>query len=156
MRKRLKFLATSGIVALTGAMVVAALVLTGGPVQARKEYRDNIRAEDLRTIRWHVECMASVDTGPLPKAPTTVPGCGAVLRMQDPYTGASYRYEVVNAQTIRLCADFELPPDRRRMGSDESVSSDPNCRDYRIAARTPAAALSDAVPPEPQGTPATE
>lgn len=132
MRDRSRTTATAGITALSATLVVAALVMTGGPVHARKEYRDNVRMQDLRAITRHVGCAVANSTGPLPDRPEAVAGCGMPPRMQDPYTGQPYRYAVLDPRTIRLCAGFELPPDPHRQTDDESIGADPDCRDLRV------------------------
>ena len=132
MRDRLRTVATVGIAALSAGLVVAALALTGGPVHARQEYRDNIRMRDLREIARHVGCAVEGSTGPLPASPEAVAGCGNPPRMLDPYTGQPYRYEVLDLRTVRLCAGFELPPDPHQQGANESIGADPDCRDLRV------------------------
>lgn len=132
-----KTAATIGITALSAGLVIAALALTGGPTHARKEYRDNVRLEDLRAIQQHIACSVTNATDPLPDQPTAVAGCGAMPRMRDPYSDVPYQYQVLDLRTIRLCAGFELPADPRRMpedaNADEAVGAGPNCRDFRIA-----------------------
>ena len=44
----------------------AGLALTGGPGQARKERRDQQRADDLSTLAGLVECLAGTNRGQLP------------------------------------------------------------------------------------------
>lgn len=148
MRDRLKFMATLGIVVLSGALVVATLALTGGPVHARKEHRDDVRMQDLRAIQQYVSCAAASSTGPLPDRPAPVAGCGTLPRLSDPYTGQRYRYEVLNLRTIRLCADFELPPDPRMQSEDEAIGAGPDCRDMRVWGRDDIADPGEP-PPDP-------
>lgn len=132
MRDRLRITATIGITALSAGLVVVAMVLTGGPVQARKEYRDNIRLQDLRAIRQHVACTVADRAGPLPEVLEPVSGCGMVPRLRDPYTDVAYRYEVLDHRTLRLCAGFEVSADPHQQTGDETIGPDPDCRDFRI------------------------
>ena len=136
--KRFSVLAISG---LALGSVIAAFALTGGPIQARKEYRDRIRLADMRAMHWHVQCMADAQGGPLPEDLAVMSGCGALPRMADPFTDQPYLYEVLNDRTIRICAGLELEgKDAQAMGGDdESAAVDegtaeavPGCRDYRI------------------------
>mgnify|MGYP003458979147 CR=1 FL=1 len=95
----------------------AGLALTGGPGQARKERRDQQRADDLSTLAGLVECLAGTNRGQLPDRLAVTLQCDWQAALNDPYTGQPYRYEATGPRSYRLCAGFETPPpDRERFG----------------------------------------
>lgn len=105
-----KGFASMGLAGLALAAVIAGLVLTGGPVQARKERRDETRSDDLMAIARQVECLA--DTfGALPTEVSATEVCPFTGRLADPFTGAAYSYTPLNTRSWRLCAVFETPPE---------------------------------------------
>lgn len=141
MSDRLKRLSVLAIGGLALGSVIAAFALTGGPLQARKEYRDRIRLADMRAIHWHVQCMVDAQGGPLPDHPAVMSSCRGLPRMADPFTDQPYLYEVLDDRTIRICAALELDGSDAQLaeGRDESPAVDeatsapvPGCRDYRV------------------------
>ena len=100
----------------------AGLALTGGPGQARKERRDQQRADDLSTLAGLVECLAGTNRGQLPDRLAVTLQCDWQAALNDPYTGQPYRYEATGPRSYRLCADFETPPQgtRRPWGRDDN------------------------------------
>ncbi|CAM3230301.1 hypothetical protein SAMN04488021_1297 [Paracoccus aminovorans] len=101
------------VIGLLAALAVGAgLVLTGGPSEARKERRDRQRDSDLSALAGLVRCLAEHDHRRLPQVLAPTPDCDWQARLQDPFTGKPYRYEVTGPRSYRLCADFELPEDR--------------------------------------------
>ncbi|WP_313351604.1 hypothetical protein [Paracoccus sp. (in: a-proteobacteria)] len=101
--------ATLAIALLAVVAIVAGLVLTGGPGQARKERRDRERESDLSHLSRLVGCLARENGNRLPESVRTTPGCDWQLRLADPFTGAPYHYEVTGPRSYLLCAGFELP-----------------------------------------------
>ena len=104
--------------ALVAAVVAAALWLAGGPVQARAESLDQMRRQNLRTIYHDVNSFYR-QQGRLPasleecdRSPGTF-----IERKTDPATGAPYGYEVVDADTFTLSADFSLPNIAQQSGA---------------------------------------
>ncbi|WP_347267824.1 hypothetical protein [Paracoccus sp. (in: a-proteobacteria)] len=102
--------ATAAIGLLAAAAVVAGLVLTGGPGQARKERRDRQRESDLASLAGMVDCLARENGGRPPAAIAATPACDWQVPLQDAFTGAAYVYEVTGPRSYRLCATFDLPP----------------------------------------------
>lgn len=92
-----------GVVALA---VVLGLVVTGGPAQGRREKRDELRLADLQVLMNRVQCRAT-ETGALPADLSPTPPCAGDLRLDDPYTGTPYRYEILSPDSFRVCAAFE-------------------------------------------------
>ncbi|WBU57580.1 hypothetical protein [Paracoccus sediminicola] len=113
-------IAAWAIAALALFLVVAGLLLTGGPAQSRAEYRDRIRIEDMMDLARNVVCQA--ETGEvMPDAPGATINCPGPLRLTDPFTGDSYRYETTGPRNFRICAGFEYPeniPSRLGYGAD--------------------------------------
>lgn len=102
--------ASWAIAALAAAAVVAGLAIGGGPMQARKERRDDARIEDLQRLATHVACLAD-ESGlrRLPADLTPTPGCPGPVPLTDSRSGEPYRVEPLDAGKYRLCAAFELP-----------------------------------------------
>ncbi|MBK4215367.1 hypothetical protein JJJ17_05450 [Paracoccus caeni] len=96
-----------GFVALCLAVLVAGLIATGGPAQGRAEKRDQVRTGDLSALYQLLLCKAR-ETGSLGTDPTPTEACPMTPRLADPFTAAPYRVELVDAQNLRLCADFEI------------------------------------------------
>ena len=96
---------------VTALAVVLGLVLTGGPGHARKQQGDAQREQDLMSMAGWVDCLATAE-GALPSTLSDLPQCDFRARLTDPYTQKPYRYEVTGQTSYRLCADFELPPQR--------------------------------------------
>lgn len=90
------------------AAVLAGLVVGGGPMQARKENRDQDRLGDLLQISANIDCQVGV-LRRLPDAPQTTEACPTALRLTDPHTGAPYDYARIDSHHWRICAAFELP-----------------------------------------------
>ncbi|WBU62842.1 hypothetical protein [Paracoccus aerodenitrificans] len=96
------------IAALAAVLVIAGLILSGGPGQARQEYRDRIRVQNLTQLSENILCLAQ-DEGALPDAPSVTVNCPGPLTPRDPFTDAPYRYEITGDRNFRLCATFERP-----------------------------------------------
>ena len=107
--------ASLAIAAVALAAILGGLVLSGGPGQGRMERRDRVRLDDLMAIWRQAECR-SLNGAPLDGALTPTAACPAEPRRADPQTGAAYRIEPVDARNLRLCADFELPPEELSPG----------------------------------------
>lgn len=103
--------ATTGIVALAAVAVVLGLVLTGGPGHARKQKRDMQREQDLIALASVVDCVAQQRQA-LPDSTDPTESCNWDARQTDPQTQAPYRYQVTAPDQYRICAEFELPPQR--------------------------------------------
>ena len=103
--------ATAALALLALLAVVAGLIVTGGPVQARKERRDAERESDLHNLAQWVFCIARSRADRLPESlDVQAPDCDWQPRRQDPFTSQPYRYELLGPRQFRLCAGFELPP----------------------------------------------
>lgn len=102
---------TIAIGAVCALAVVAGLFLVGGPGHARKQKRDAQREQDLVAMASWIDCLAQ-GRGGLPSAPAPLEQCPWDQRIADPYSQRAYRYEVTGPQTFRICAEFELPPQR--------------------------------------------
>lgn len=100
------------IAALALVAVVIGLYMTGGPDLARKERRDNERMQELLAVGTWVDCVAG-ELGSLPPTLQKSQQCDWMPRIDDPYTGAPYRYEVLAPNRYRICANFDLPPPPR-------------------------------------------
>lgn len=100
---------TWGIAVLAAVAVAGGLMLAGGPFQARKERRDEVRAEDLRRLSAHIDCLSQDGIMPADLAETA--RCSGPIRRADPYSGVPYRVEALDRGSYRLCAGFELPED---------------------------------------------
>jgi len=92
------------------AMVVLALVAgiisVGGPMQGALEKRDDARFQDLMSLRNQIDCVRETD-GALPETLEPTSDCDYGADSVDPITGEPYTYEVIDPETIRLCAGFE-------------------------------------------------
>ena len=112
---RLQGRASIGIAVLAVVAIGLGLVLGGGPIQARKERRDETRLDDLTRLSSHIDCLSRQgDQFVMPTDFSETDGCPGPVRLDDPYTGAAYRIEPLPEARYRLCADFELPPDENR------------------------------------------
>ncbi|WP_224767555.1 hypothetical protein [Paracoccus yeei] len=103
--------AAAAIAVLSALTIVAGLALTGGPGTARKQNRDRDREQDLMALASFVDCLAT-EANALPTSLDPTRQCDRRLRVSDPHSGTPYRYQVLDPRRYRLCADFELPPDR--------------------------------------------
>lgn len=130
--------AARGLAGLALVTAAAALALTGGPWQARKEHRDGIRTSDMRAIATHVQCVVNVNGGTVPQTLEGRPGCNELPRLSDPFSGEPYLYEVLGPWLVRVCGTVELTPDQQRNVwyndhmPDESPGTRAGCREYRI------------------------
>ena len=106
--------ATAALVVIAGALIGAGLLLTGGPEQARKERRDQERADDLGSLTRLVDCLAGANGGRLPDGLAQTPECDWQARLVDPFTDQPYRYERITERSYQLCATFETPPPQTR------------------------------------------
>lgn len=108
-----------GLTALSVAILTAGVIATGGPAQGRAEKRDQARQQDLSEIQMLLACK-SQQAGHVVTDPAATDACPATPRLADPFTGTPYRIESVTADTIRLCAGFELPPERHNAARDDA------------------------------------
>lgn len=95
----------AGLVVLIG--IVSGFFIIGSPAHARLVKLDMQKTNDLQTIQWQVVNYYQ-QKGELPAslAQLADPISGAIVP-QDPQSGASYGYRVVNAPyTFELCATF--------------------------------------------------
>jgi len=103
------------IAALAAGVVLAGLAIAGGPAQARKERRDDMRAADLSRLSMHISCLVG-DSGlrelPADLGPTD--GCPGPVPLTNSQTGEQYRIEPLEHGKYRLCAAFELAPAENR------------------------------------------
>lgn len=99
---------TAAIALCTAAAVIAGLVVSGGPLYARKENRDEARLANLRAISRNIECQAQ-QLGRIPEAPESNSTCPGKLVLTDPLSGEAYTYSRTNDRYWRVCATFELP-----------------------------------------------
>ena len=84
--------ASLAIAALAAVLVIVGLAIAGGPMQARKERRDQARTDDLARLAAHVECLSQTEQGSmLPADLTATTSCPAPERLADD-NGAPYRY----------------------------------------------------------------
>ncbi|MDX1781955.1 MAG: hypothetical protein R3256_11625 [Thalassovita sp.] len=94
---------------LVAGLVILGLFTVGGPGKGRLEMRDATRLSDLREISQYVYCVANTQDRVLPGSLAPVQTCQRDLRLADPFTDTSYRYEPVSDTAFRLCAGFEDP-----------------------------------------------
>lgn len=147
MRVEAKGWATAAIAILAAAAVGGGLALSGGPMKGRMERHDMDREQDLRRLSAQVRCLADEASGVLPEKVVTTGSCPDEVRLEDPFTGEPYRYEVIDARSYRLCAGFELPFDsRRRIWGDFERDSQAGCLVWHLP---PERTLPEPAPPEP-------
>lgn len=92
-----------------GAAVVLGVWATGGPMQGRAERRDEVRFQDLLSLKEQVDCLADAANRTLPARLEETDLCLIADRYVDPFTGEPYVYKRVSATGFRLCAEFEAP-----------------------------------------------
>ncbi|MDO5529769.1 MAG: hypothetical protein Q4F71_10240 [Paracoccus sp. (in: a-proteobacteria)] len=122
--------AAFAIAGLAAVMVVAALVTVGGPGRAQQEARDRLRLDDLQMLAMSVDCLA--DGGPPPAEIAPSEQCPDLPRQTDPQTGEPYLYEVIDANSYRLCANFERPERRGFTGYDMQFDGARGCLPRRL------------------------
>ncbi|MDP5305811.1 hypothetical protein [Paracoccus spongiarum] len=121
-----------GLTVLALLAIAGGLWVSGGPMQGRAERRDQMRSADLSALTAQAECRgteagaATADLGPTALCPETP-------RLADPATGAPYRITVLDRNNLRLCADFELPADKRLLAHEWQPGIDADgCIVYRL------------------------
>ncbi|MFG6082183.1 hypothetical protein ACEUZ9_002826 [Paracoccus litorisediminis] len=102
---------STAIGALSAVAVLAGLALVGGPGHARMQKRDAQKEQDLAQMADWIDCLTQVQ-GELPRYLAPVEQCKWSLRSKDPVTQIPYRYEITGPRSFRVCAEFELPPQR--------------------------------------------
>lgn len=103
---QLSTIGTLLIATTVGAAILAGLTVTGSPVTARAEKRDDVRLADLRKLSQAVTCMADL-SGALPEVLARHETCAPQLPMSGPTGKSRYRYEKRSDSRFRLCAEFE-------------------------------------------------
>jgi hypothetical protein len=89
------------------AVLVAALLIVGSPMEARREAADRERASDLNSLSWRLESYFTRNK--------SLPSDLKKLESQeyyvdpfhDPVTGRPYEYRTLDAKTYEVCANFE-------------------------------------------------
>jgi hypothetical protein len=120
-----------GLIVLATFAVGAAIFVVGTPMQQRKERIDERRAEALRSLSREVLSYADDHDATLPPSLDALQRPGLRLALNDPETGAPYRYGVVDARTFELCADFKtdsaLSAAEHRPDTDWAHGVGPTC-----------------------------
>ena len=124
-------IAVAGVTGLAVLLVVAALWQVGGPQAGRMEARDDTRFSDLLSLTSLVTCKATTEGNALPQDLTESASCRYDVRLNDPYTDAPYRYEIVDTEEYRICADFERP--ERLTGRAQSFDAEEGCLYQQVA-----------------------
>lgn len=93
--------------AMVAAALIAGLLTVGGPRQGAMEKRDDARFSDLLQLENQINCVRNGREGALPDTLTPTAACDYGARTEDPITGETYRYERLDDDSYRLCADFE-------------------------------------------------
>lgn len=119
-----KHVASVGLGLLSVATVVGGLLVTGGPLQARKERRDETRLADLMAMSRQVECLSEQGDGQLPRDVRATDACPFTGRLADPFDGHAYRYEPIDSRSWRLCAVFETPAEAASRYGEASIMAD--------------------------------
>lgn len=125
-----KGIASGGLIALTVALIVLALLMTGGPFHARKEVRDRKRMAAIAAIWVHAECQARQGSG-LPESLTAMPPCGEAPTMLDPLD-QPYSYTRLSSTESRICARFELPIIQNHPFTGVATAGQPGCWDFVV------------------------
>jgi len=92
---------------LAAGLVVAGLMVVGGPGEARRLQRDERRADDLAALANCTAYLPRADWDSLPEALTAETVCGNVSGWKDPQTEVPYRIVRKSADDIEICAVFE-------------------------------------------------
>lgn len=99
--------AVIGLSAVVVAVIVAALMILGSPVEARRLRMDEKRVADLQALAGMADAYRARH-GRLPPALRELERDGsAQLRTRDPRTGQPYEYRVIDTVRYELCARFE-------------------------------------------------
>ncbi len=96
--------------AVVVAALIAAMFVLGPPSAQRRRKMDEVRVQDLSSLemtvngyfKLHGALPAGLDV--LAKEP------GYRVARQDPDTGKPYEYQILSADSYRLCADFAVDP----------------------------------------------
>lgn len=107
--------ATWALAGLAICAVGAGLAVTGGPMQGRREARDAVRQRDLMAIWAQAQCRVRAGEA-LDGDVSANAVCPDAPRLSDPYTEQPYLIEVVDSNSLRLCAGFEVASEKRRQG----------------------------------------
>jgi hypothetical protein len=125
----------AGVLALlAGGLVVAAIVMVGGPGQGQREKRNRERADDLWELRSCLSLLTEAELVGLASGPLTDPlPCNERPTLADPYSGEPYRFQALERGRFSLCATFEKPaPNPQRYG-DGDFNLDTGCLTFSAA-----------------------
>ena len=94
--------------------IIVGIYLTGGPMEARHEARDEERLEDMAQISEAFQCFGEVDSERVLPEVLTVEAlrvyCGHVTigepDLRDSETGALYEYKRISDTEYAVCAEF--------------------------------------------------
>jgi hypothetical protein len=124
--------------AVVVAAIVAGVVTLGSPTMQRHRRLDERRVADLRnlesavTVYWHRRQSLPPDLDALSKEPGLRPNT------HDPETGTPYDYELIAADSYRLCAVFAFDSAANPATRDSAAASNwahgagRHCFDLRI------------------------
>lgn len=107
-------------------MAVIGLIVSGGPSAGQAERRDSTRLDDLYELRDLTYCIAEVSEGVLPITIADSDMCTSIVSFRDPYTGESYKYELISERGFKLCAAFERP-ERISLYGEQSLDPSTGC-----------------------------
>jgi hypothetical protein len=100
-------LATALIIGLATGFVILGALTVGGPEEARKAKRDDIRLRHMAEIG---ACLQQLSPSALSAIGDTLDAgetCAEAAEILDPLTAKPYRVALSGATGIRICAEFE-------------------------------------------------
>lgn len=93
-------------IAAVCAAVVAGMSMLGSPATQRRQRLDSVRVEDLVTIERLIAAFAGQNKALPRDLASLARERGYSVRIHDPESGVPYGYEILGADSYRLCAIF--------------------------------------------------
>lgn len=113
-------------VALSVALIMAGIWITGGPAAGQAERRDAGRLSDLYKLQDLTFCLAETAGGVLPDEINTSETCKREIDLIDAQSGQAYKYQRISDRSYLWCAPFEAP-DRIQMFGESRLDVETGC-----------------------------
>lgn len=120
-------LAPLGLGVLAAAMVIAGLMVVGGPEAARREKRDEARAGDISSLARCLRDLPQAELDALPNEMTAGTACADSVTWKDAATGEPFRIESDGSGHYRVCATFESPKKIRHVFYGQAFDPETGC-----------------------------